>query len=318
MSGNGNGNGSGNGNGHGNGSGNGDGNGDGNGGGHGNGHGNGDGHGNGHGNGGGHGLGSGTGSGSSSGGSTSAQLSSSVTGPGEIVVATDKAEHAALAGEVMAQAMWTAIQDRGLCRVALSGGSTPAEAYRYLAALRLPWDKVEWFWVDERAVPPDHARSNYAAARRDLGLDRPEIPAHLVHRMEAEADDLRAAADRYEGHLRRSFGVASAVAFDVMTLGVGDDGHTASLFPGTGAVAIADRLVAPIAAQPDKGLEARLTLTAPVLCEASLVVVLARGESKRSVVAAARSGGSEDEIPSRLLQRAKGRVVWVLDREAAG
>lgn len=238
--------------------------------------------------------------------------------PGEFVVASDKAEHAAFAGEIMAQAMWTAIRERGLCRVAVSGGSTPAEAYRYVAALRLPWDKIEWFWVDERAVPPDHARSNYAAARRDLGLDRPEIPGHLVHRMEAEASDLNAAADRYERVLRLSFGVASAVAFDVISLGVGDDGHTASLFPGMGAVAIADRLVVPIAEQPARGLEARLTLTAPVLCEARLVVVLARGEGKRAVVEAARGAGSEDEIPSRLLQRAKGRVIWVLDKEAAG
>jgi 6-phosphogluconolactonase len=238
--------------------------------------------------------------------------------PGEVIVASDKAEHAAFAGELMAQAMWTAIRERGLCRVAVSGGSTPAEAYRYLAALSLPWDKIEWFWVDERAVPADHARSNYAAARRDLSLDRPEIPAHLVHRMEADAADLGAAAARYERHLRLSFGVASAVAFDVMSLGIGDDGHTASLFPGTGAVAINDRLVAAIAEQPARGLEARLTLTAPVLCEASLVVVLARGESKRAVVAAARSAGSEDEIPSRVLQRVKGRLIWVLDKEAAG
>jgi 6-phosphogluconolactonase len=246
-------------------------------------------------------------------------ISGRVSGdPGGLVVAKDKAEHAALAGELMAQAMWTAIRERGLCRVAISGGSTPAEAYRYVAGLALPWDKIAWFWVDERAVPADHERSNYAAARRDLGLDRREIPGHLVHRMEGEASDLGAAAERYERAIRLSFGVASAVAFDVMTLGVGDDGHTASLFPGTGAVGIEDRLVAAIAAQPARGLEARLTLTAPVLCEASLVVVLARGESKRAVVAAARSSGSEDEIPSRLLRRAKGRVMWVVDTAAAG
>ncbi|NUQ74989.1 MAG: 6-phosphogluconolactonase [Polyangiaceae bacterium] len=283
----------------------------------GNGSGSGSGSGSGNGSGNGSGSGNGYGSAPDSGGSDPAPARLSSGGdPGELVVASDRAEHAALAGELMAQAMWTAIRERGHCRVAVSGGSTPAEAYRYIAGLRLPWDKIEWFWVDERAVPPDHARSNYAAARRDLGLDRPEIPPHLVHRMEAEASDLGAAADRYERLLRLSFGVASAVAFDVMSLGIGDDGHTASLFPGTGSVAVADRLVLPVAEHRD--LEARLTLTAPVLCEARLVVMLARGENKRAVVAAARGMGSEDEVPARVLQRARGRVIWVLDKEAAG
>jgi 6-phosphogluconolactonase len=135
--------------------------------------------------------------------------------------------------------------------------------------------------------------------------------------MEGERD-LDEAATAYAALLRKRFGVASAVAFDAMTLGVGDDGHTASLFPGIGAVAIDDRIVAHIPEQPAKKLEARVTLTAPVLLEARLAVVLARGAAKKSVVAAARAPGSEEDVPSRLLQRAKGRVIWVLDRDAAG
>ena len=100
-------------------------------------------------------------------------------------------------------------------------------------------------------------------------------------------------------------------------MGVGDDGHTASLFPGIGAVAIDDRLVAAIPEQPAKKLEARITLTAPVILEARLVLVLVRGAGKRDVIRAARTPGSEDEIPSRLFQRAKGDVVWLLDADAA-
>lgn len=233
----------------------------------------------------------------------------------EILVAADRAEHAALAAELLARAIVAAVDEQGVARVALSGGTTPSEAYQRLAALALPFDHVEWYWVDERGVPPDHARSNYGAAARDLSL---ADGAHgRAHRMEGEID-LDAGAAAYEALLRRSFGVASGVAFDAITLGVGDDGHTASLFPGIGAVRIDDRLVAHIREQPEKKLEARLTLTAPVIREARLVVVLARGESKKRVVVAARAPGNEDEVPSRILQRARGRVVWVLDREAAG
>jgi 6-phosphogluconolactonase len=233
-----------------------------------------------------------------------------------VVIAGDRAQHAALAAEFCARAITSAVDERGVARVALSGGSTPSEAYQHLASLALPWEHVEWYWVDERAVDPGNARSNYAAAARDLKL---EGGAHgKAHRMEGEAKDLAAAAASYEALLRRAFGIAGAVAFDVLTLGIGDDGHTASLFPGTGAVKIDDRLVAAIPEQPDKGLEARLTLTAPVILEARLVVMLARGASKQKVVAAARQNGPEDKIPARILQRAKGRVVWVVDKEAAG
>jgi 6-phosphogluconolactonase len=232
----------------------------------------------------------------------------------EVLVAADRAEHAALAAELLGRAIADAVAARGVARVALSGGTTPAEAYQRVAALALPFDKVEWYWVDERGVPPDHPRSNYGAAAKDLSLA--DGKHGRAFRMEGERD-LDEAALAYERLLRRQFGAASAIAFDAMTLGVGDDGHTASLFPGIGAVAIDDRAVAHIREQPEKKLEARVTLTAPVIQEARLVVVLARGASKKRMIEAARAPGSEEEIPSRLLQRARGRVVWVLDREAA-
>jgi 6-phosphogluconolactonase len=232
----------------------------------------------------------------------------------EVLVANDREEHAALAAELVARAIMDADKDRGAARVALSGGGTPSETYRKLSRLALPFDRLEWFWVDERAVPPDNARSNYGQAEKDLSLA--DGRHGHAHRMEGERDLAAASAD-YEALLRRSFGVASAVSFDAMVMGVGDDGHTASLFPGIGAVAIDDRLVAAIPEQPAKKLEARLTLTAPVIVEARLIVILVRGAQKRDVVRAARAPGSEDEIPSRIFQRAKGRVVWVLDADAA-
>jgi len=233
----------------------------------------------------------------------------------EVIVARDADELALLAAELIARAIVAGVDERGVARVALSGGTTPSDAYKRLAALALPWDAIEWFWVDERAVAPDHARSNAGAARRDLAAA--PIPEARFHRMEGEAPDLAAAAARYEALLRASFGVASAVAFDALVLGVGDDGHTASLFPGTGAAAIDDRLVAAIPAQRARGLEPRLTLTAPVIQEARLVLVLARGTLKRGPVAAAREGGPLDEIPARVTRGARGRLVWLLDEAAA-
>lgn len=232
--------------------------------------------------------------------------------PHETLIAVDEAEQVALAADRLGRAIDEAVRTRGVARVALSGGTTPLGAYLALGRLALPWDAVEWFWVDERAGAPDGPRSNYAAAVRALG---PTASARS-HRMEADDPDLEAAATRYARALRRTFGVASAVAFDAITLGVGDDGHTASLFPRTGDVRIDDRLVAAI---PARGaLEPRVTLTAPVLREARLVLVLARGASKREPVARARAPGPPDEVPARLVLGARGRVVWLLDRAAAG
>jgi 6-phosphogluconolactonase len=241
-------------------------------------------------------------------------MSTEKTSESEILVAPDRAEHAVLAADLLAGAIVEAIAHRGVARVALSGGTTPSDTYQRLASMTLPFDRVEWYWVDERGVPPDHPRSNYGAAAHDLSL------ADGMHgrafRMEGERD-LTVAAVAYEALLRTRFGVASGVAFDAMTLGVGDDGHTASLFPGIGAVRIDDRLVAHIPEQPEKKLEARITLTAPVIQEARVTLVLARGEAKKKVVEAARTPGSEDSVPARILQRAKGKVYWVLDEAAA-
>ncbi|MDI3290618.1 6-phosphogluconolactonase [Polyangium sp. 15x6] len=228
-----------------------------------------------------------------------------------VIGAADEETFVQNAATTLATLIKAAVKERGIARVALSGGSTPRPVHQRLAQMELPLDRIDWFWVDERAVDPASPRSNYGMAYADLGLDR--APAGRIHRMEAEDPDLAAAAARYEALLRRTFGVTRAVAFDVMTLGIGDDGHTASLFPGMGATAIDDRLVAAIPAQPAKGLEARLTLTAPVLCEAEWAIFVARDEQKRQPIEAAWSDGSEEEVPARVLLRARGQVLWFLE-----
>ncbi|HRI69320.1 MAG TPA: 6-phosphogluconolactonase [Polyangium sp.] len=237
----------------------------------------------------------------------------SVTSTGwDVVRADDEVEHALLGAELLARAIDEALRARGRAYVAISGGTTPGPIYRKLTEYALPLDRIDWFWVDERAVAPDHLRSNYHAAFADLGLGR--VDAARVHRLQGEAADLEGEARRYERLLRQTFGVAGAVAFDALTLGIGDDGHTASLFPKTGSVRIEDRLVAAIPAQPARSIEARLTLTAPVLCAARFVLVLARGAQKRPAVTAAFLDGDEDEIPARVLHRAAGKVTWLFDR----
>jgi len=229
----------------------------------------------------------------------------------DIVVAEDADEVATLAAELLGRAIDEAVRARGRAAIALSGGSTPLPAYARLGRLELPWEKVSWFFVDERAVPPEEGRSNYGAILRLL----PAMEKGSVSRMQGEGD-LEEEARRYEAELRAWFGVAAAVAFDAMTLGVGDDGHTASLFPRTGDVRIDGRLVTPIPARPDRGLEARLTLTRPVLLEARHAIVLAKGASKKGPVASAMTEGEEDEVPARLLRASKGKVTWILDRAA--
>lgn len=233
--------------------------------------------------------------------------------PGELVVGDGEAELATLTAELLGRAIDDAVRARGIARIGLSGGTSPGPAVRALAALALPWERVTWFQVDERAVPPDHDRSNWRGMAGWLGAAG---RAGRMHRMEAERTDREAAAAEYERALRASFGVARAIAFDALLMGIGDDGHTASLFPGHGTVAIDDRLVAAVAAP--EGLEPRMTLTAPVIHEARLALVLVTSGGKREPVRRAREPGVPDEVPARVIGACSGRVVWVVDRAVVG
>ena len=223
------------------------------------------------------------------------------------VVPANAADLVPLAAQWLADEIRLAATLRGTCALALAGGSTPRPVYEALAepelARTIPWDRVQVYFGDERAVPPDHADSNFRMAREAL-LARVGLPPQSIHRMEAEALDLDAAAGRYAATL--------PAALDVLILGVGPDGHTASLFPGSPALKEQNRRVVPaVSPRPPAG---RLTVTPPVIAAARRLVVLAAGADKAEAVARALIGSSKPiDVPASLARDA----VWFLDQAAA-
>jgi 6-phosphogluconolactonase len=234
--------------------------------------------------------------------------------PGELVVTAGPAAAAIEASSRMGDVLRRAIGDRGSASMALSGGNTPRGAYSALAKESgIAWSKVDVFWVDERAVAPTDDRSNFRWVKATL-LDAAPIPADRVVRMQAERSDREAAASDYERALRErvTAGEDGIPAFDVVVLGIGDDGHTASLFPGEPTIDVVDRLVAAVPARP--GREARLTLTAPVIRRAREVVVVLVGQSKHDALNRTWDDeGDVHETPARLIRTCVGKVLWVVD-----
>ncbi len=221
-----------------------------------------------------------------------------------------------------AEKVEAAVARRGLARVAISGGSTPQAAFKLLAdpaqpfATTIPWDKLQLYWVDERSVPPDHPESNYGVCKRLL-LDQVGIPAENVHRMEGELDP-EEAASRYESTLRNTMKLegAESPAFDLLLLGMGDDGHTASLFPHTQGLYELGRLcIANHVPQKDTW---RITLTSPVINQASEVAFEIAGPAKTAVVAEVFTGPRDpDRLPSQMIRPSNGRLLVQLDEIAA-
>jgi 6-phosphogluconolactonase len=215
-----------------------------------------------------------------------------------------------------------ALAARGRFAVALSGGSTPRQLYQLLAAepfrSQVDWSRVDFFWGDERCVPPDHKDSNYRMAREAL-LDRLAVPGDHVHRMEAERADRDAAARDYQETLARVLGVLAGgepPALDLVLLGLGPDGHTASLFPHTAALAEHSRWVV-VNYVPKFGTD-RLTLTAPVLNRGREVLFLVAGADKAEPLAEVLEGPPDpDRLPAQRIRPAHGRLVWFVDRQAA-
>ena len=206
---------------------------------------------------------------------------------------------------------------RGRFTIALSGGSTPRRLYQILAsppyAGGTAWDRWHVFWGDERCVPPDHADSNYRMAREAL-IDHVPIPDDQIHRMRGEAVP-REAAEEYEAAVRDVF-QAPLPSFDLILLGIGDDGHTASLFPGTGALQAKDRLVVD---NWVPGLQAhRITFTLPLLNAAQAIVFLDSDESKAEVLRAVLEPAPGASLPpAALVQPTHGAIHWFLTGEAA-
>jgi 6-phosphogluconolactonase len=238
--------------------------------------------------------------------------------PGLLIATQDTAQAAREACGRMTKAIRDALRDRGAATVALSGGSSPLETYRLLAQETIDWNKVHFYWVDERAVPPAHERSNYGAARTAL-LDPAGIPESNVHRMRGEASDLSIAAQDYEAELRDTVKskLGGLPSLDLVVLGIGDDAHTASLFPGERTVHVTDKLVT--AVPPNADREARLTLTAPVLENARASVIIVLGKSKHPALERIWAAhGDIDETPGRVIRGFRGSICWVIDRAAGG
>jgi len=237
---------------------------------------------------------------------------------GHLVDAVDARGVARLASELISQALRDAIARSGSASLALSGGNTPRETYALVAREPgIDWSRTRIFWVDERAVAPNDERSNYRWAKEAL-LDAAPVPHERVHRMRAEASDKEGAARDYEALIRQ--GVApdadGVPSFDVVVMGIGDDGHTASLFPGEPTVMITDRLV--VAVPPAAGHEARLTITRPLIEHARKLFFLVVGASKRPALERVWSdNGDTAQTPARLVRDCRGFVEWIVDAAAA-
>jgi len=206
--------------------------------------------------------------------------------------------------------------------IVLSGGSTPRGLYELLATDpairdRLPWHHLHFFWGDERHMPPDHPQSNYRMAHESLFSLAP-VPSENIHRVPAEEPEAALAAEKYERELRTFFGleVGQLPRFDCILLGMGSDGHTASLFPETEALHASNRLV--VANWVDKFKAYRVTLTVPVLNHADLVMFLVSGHEKAEALKEVLQGDRQPvRFPAQLIRPDPGKLLWIVDRAAA-
>jgi 6-phosphogluconolactonase len=229
---------------------------------------------------------------------------------------SDQHEQALAVAEVFAQTGTHAIATEGRFTVSLAGGSTPKAAYQLLASpdfsTRLDWSKAHIFWGDERCVPPDHPESNYRMACETLIGEVP-LPGSNIHRMEGELEPVEAAR-RYDKGLRTFFG--NTPHFDLILLGMGTDGHTASIFPGTSA--LQETQAWAIANYVDKLSSWRITLTPGILNQARKIIFIVSGENKARPLQQVLMGEYQPEIyPSQLIKPISGNLTWLLDKSAA-
>jgi 6-phosphogluconolactonase len=207
----------------------------------------------------------------------------------------------------------------GRFTIALSGGTTPRKLYGLLGSepyrSQIDWTLVHIFWSDERCVPPDSEESNYHLAHEVL-LSKISIPAVQVHRMPADMPDRNAASQEYENEMRRVFGTDGIPNFDLIQLGMGPEGHTASLFPHQAALHEQQRLVVPVSVPkppPD-----RLTFTPPILNAARNMLFLVTGSDKADALHAVLEGPyNPDEYPAQIVHPPDGEVTWMVDTAAA-
>ncbi|MDF5715562.1 MAG: 6-phosphogluconolactonase [Rhizonema sp. NSF051] len=206
-----------------------------------------------------------------------------------------------------------AIKERGQFTIALSGGNTPKPLYEAIAKQKLPWDKIHVFWGDERYVSPDHADSNQLMTRH-AWLDHVDMPAANIHAIPTSDPDPAVGADQYEQHLHAFFHVIAGEfpALDVILLGMGDDAHTASLFPQTEALKVRDRLIT----VGNKDSNQRITFTYPFINASRCVMFIVAGSNKKPALAQVFAEVADEfTYPSRLIQP-QGELWWLLDAAA--
>lgn len=236
-----------------------------------------------------------------------------------IRIYADKTELTRAAADYVLECYRNAVTEHGDFALALSGGSTPRGLFQLLTTPaysgQIDWQKVEVFWGDERTVPPDHADSNYRMAKETL-LDHVPLPADNIHRVLAELPPVQA-AQAYEDTLRQFFESHSGQPrFDLVLLGMGDDGHTASLFPHTAAL---DETEPWVVANHVPQLDTwRITLTYPVINHAAHIVFLVSGTGKAAPLKAVLEGPRQPhDLPSQGIQPTEGELVWLVDQDAA-
>jgi 6-phosphogluconolactonase len=230
-----------------------------------------------------------------------------------VEVLPDKAALVQRALEVVLDKIQAAIQERDQFTIALAGGSTPKPLYEAIATQELPWEKIHVFWGDERYVPPNHPDSNQGMAR-SAWLDKVNIPAANIHPMPTDGTTPAADAQKHEAQLREFFGTSEGEfpSFDLILLGIGDDAHTASLFPHTDALQVQERFVT----VGNKDGEPRITFTAPLINHADSVIFLIAGASKQAALAQIFASEADPlTYPARLIQP-QGELWWLLDEPA--
>jgi 6-phosphogluconolactonase len=245
----------------------------------------------------------------------------------EILIYSGAAELAREAARRFAELAESFTGEAGRGAVALSGGSTPKAMFQILAekplADTLPWRSIYFFWGDERCVPPDHADSNYRMADETL-LSKVPVPRENIFRIPAEDEDHGRAAANYSETVRRFFNpVATAPGaepewpnFDLVFLGMGADGHTASLFPGTAAPHVNDRVA--VANYVEKFQSWRITLTADAINRARNVIFLVAGADKAPALKEVIEGPrNPEQYPSQLIAPSHGKLLWMVDEAAA-
>jgi len=243
-----------------------------------------------------------------------------VSNAAEIRILTTPQELFAAAAEEVVRAANEAISARGRFALALSGGSTPKSLYTLLATnarASFPWERSFFFWSDERHVPPTDPDSNYRMADESM-LSKIPVPAGNVFRIAAENPDAAAAADLYEQTLRKFFAVEAGQFphFDLILLGLGPDGHTASLFPGTAALQDKSHLI--LANWVEKLKTSRISFTLPLLNAARCVAFLVSGTDKAPALhAVLETDAPGEQYPSKLVQPTDGKLIWLVDRAAA-